>query len=146
MTQIADYTPVPVAAAKSISEQCDKSMVIILAWDPVHKMTHCTTYGRNADEKLVAAHAGERCTAALGGSLTHRQTFEDFRERPAAEAAETIDRLKRRVQQLESYERELSACRDLAQQHHPLGSGKFIGMLETSAALAEILAATKQRN
>lgn len=73
-----EYKDVPVEAAKQIAENCDKSQVIILAWDPVHALLHTTTYGKEAFDKESAAAAGEICTKALGGDLSLKKEFEDF--------------------------------------------------------------------
>lgn len=75
---MSQYVEVPVTAAKAIAERYQKSQVVILAWDPVHKLTHTTTYGVEAFDKENAAAAGEICTAAIGADLSKRQTFEDF--------------------------------------------------------------------
>ena len=42
---MADYKPIPVQEAKRLAVQYDKSMIVILAYDPLHGLTHTTTYG-----------------------------------------------------------------------------------------------------
>lgn len=76
--QETGYIPVPVEAAAQISRHCKKSMVVILAYDPVHEMTHATTFGVSAFDKENAAAAGEMLSKAIGGDLSRKVEFEDF--------------------------------------------------------------------
>lgn len=89
-----EYKPVPVAVAVAIAENFDKEMVVILAYDAVHQLTHTTTYGRTPQSKEIAADAGDRCTVELGAAIEAKRTHEDFRNRSEAEAAATIERLQ----------------------------------------------------
>ena len=77
---MTEYKQVPVAVAKQIAEQFDKSMVVINAYDPVHKVTATTTYGVSPFDKENAAAAGEITATALGNDLSKKQTFEDFHD------------------------------------------------------------------
>jgi hypothetical protein len=76
------HTPVPVEAAVHISHTYGKSMVVILAYDPLSQLTHTTTYGRTAVEKETAARAGEVLSKVLGCDLGLKKTFEDFHRDP----------------------------------------------------------------
>ena len=89
------YLPIPVNTAREISERYQKSMVVILAYDPEHQKTHTTTYGVSAFEKENAAACGELCALTLGGDLSKKQTHEDFNDdyRPA-EYTEAMDLLR----------------------------------------------------
>lgn len=94
----ADYQPIPVHEAQRLAESYAKSMVVILAHDPVHEMMHTTTYGADAVEKEIAAEAGKICTAALGGDLNRLHSFEDFHDQYApALLAECLELLRRSV-------------------------------------------------
>lgn len=73
-----DYKPVPVEAARKIAVKFDKSMVVILAYDPAHQLTHTTTYGVSAIEKEQAAAAGELLARTIGADLNQKTEFEDF--------------------------------------------------------------------
>lgn len=91
------YKPIPVEDAREIAAKYDKTMVVILAWDPKFQVTHTTTYGVSAFEKEQAAAAGEIACQALGGDLSRKSTFEDFHEnydpallREATEILKTI--------------------------------------------------------
>jgi hypothetical protein len=75
---LKDYIPIPVEEAKVIAEDFKKSMVIILAYDPVHQVTHTTTYGVSPFDKENAAAAGCIITKAIGADLSKKQDFEDF--------------------------------------------------------------------
>ena len=77
---MSEYIPVPVEAAKHIAKLYQKSIVVIMCYDPVHGLTHTTTYGVSAFDKENAATAGDICAKALGSDLSKRQTFEDFRD------------------------------------------------------------------
>jgi len=72
------YHPVPVSVAVSIAENFQKSMVVILCYDPVHQKTHTTTYGVSAWEKEQAAAVGEICALAVGSDLSRKVDYEDF--------------------------------------------------------------------
>jgi hypothetical protein len=88
------YLPIPVGVALQIAEQFQKSQVIILAWDPVHQLTHTVTYGVSAFDKENAAAAGQIAAKALGCDLGQRQDFEDFhRDYDPALYKEAIDLL-----------------------------------------------------
>lgn len=95
-----EYKQVPVAAAIEIAAKFDKSMVVILAWDPVHQLTHTTTYGVSAFEKEQAASVGEICAQAIGSDLSKKTNFEDFHKDydPALfrEAQEILGEISRR--------------------------------------------------
>ena len=73
------YRPIPVGEAAALSRQYLKSMVVILAWDPVHKLSHVTTFGDSAEDKHRAAAVGEEAAKLLGLDPEKRTTFEDFR-------------------------------------------------------------------
>ena len=73
------YVPVPVTAAKHIAESFAKSIVVINAWDPDHKVMHTTTYGVSPEDKVHAARGGEMTAEALGMVLTQSRMHEDFR-------------------------------------------------------------------
>lgn len=73
-----DYKPIPVEVAKAIAEQYEKCQVIILCYDPVHKLTHTTTYGVGHFEKENAAAAGAAATKFLGGDLARKVVMEDY--------------------------------------------------------------------
>lgn len=91
----AEYLPVPVAAAKQIADVYQKSMVVILCYDPVYQLTHTTTYGREAFDKEQAAAAGEICTKAVGADLSKKTEYEDFhRNYDAARYREALELLK----------------------------------------------------
>ncbi len=80
MTPIdSPYKPVPVATAKAIAEEFDKSIVIICAHDPVFGLLHVTTYGTDPQNKAWAAKGGEIANAALGGLRQAATDFEDYR-------------------------------------------------------------------
>ena len=74
-----EYKPIPVLAAKKLAERYDKSIVIVLAWDPAHGLMHTTTYGVSEQDKDWAAKGGEIATTALGGSLPDKIEYEDYR-------------------------------------------------------------------
>ena len=89
-----DYKPVPVHIAHQISKEFEKSMVVILCYDPVYELTHVTTYGASAWDKEQAAAVGEMCSQAVGGDLSRKQMFEDFhRDYDPARAKEAMESL-----------------------------------------------------
>lgn len=75
-----DYQPIPVSVARKIAGQFAKSQVVILAYDPVHKVTQTTTFGVEPFDKENAAAVGKLCTEAIGCDLGKRQTFEDYHQ------------------------------------------------------------------
>lgn len=96
------YRPVPVEAAKSISDQFAKNWVVIIAGDVAHNRMHTVTYGRSAAEKVTAAMIGEFCAAKVGAKLDESEVFEDFRAVPAAEARAELEEALRRIAKLEA--------------------------------------------
>ncbi len=88
------HTELPVRAAKELSEQYHKSMVVILSYDPVSAMTHTTTYGVSPEDKETAATVGEQCAKYIAGSAyRERRCYEDFRHRTQAEWAVEREKL-----------------------------------------------------
>jgi hypothetical protein len=84
---------VPVEVAAQIAERFQKDIVIILCWDALNEQTHTTTWGHSANDKLVAAEAGETVTAAFGADVDKKRVYEDFRL-DAARWKEENDRLR----------------------------------------------------
>lgn len=97
---MSEYKPIPVEAAREIAAKYDKTMVVVLAWDPVHRLTHATSYGVSAFEKEQAAGVADICTEAIGGDLSKKRTVEDFHRNydPAlyCEASEILAEIFRR--------------------------------------------------
>ncbi len=60
------YKPIPISAARDIAKRYDKQQVIIVAWDPVHGLTHVTTYGDTPETCKQAAAGGALVKRALG--------------------------------------------------------------------------------
>lgn len=73
------YAPVPVEAARFIADTYAKSVVIVLAWDPVHGQLHTTTYGVDDQSKAWAADGGEIASKALGTMPNQATYFENYR-------------------------------------------------------------------
>jgi len=88
---IQNHTPIPVLEAKKISDQYNKSIVIIAAWDPNSGLLHVTTYGVSENEKVEAALGGEIVSRALGASFSNHY-YEDFRKEKRAQF--TLSELK----------------------------------------------------
>lgn len=72
------YKPIPVAVGVEIAKKYEKSVVVLLAYDPVHQKMHTMTYGVTAKDKEYAADLGEICATVVGAG-PDRQTYEDFR-------------------------------------------------------------------
>lgn len=92
-------TPIPVEEAKRIAEECNKSIVIVVGWDPVHSSTWVTTFGTTAQAKEIAVAGAEKIKEALNlGDL--EKTFQDFRKdmNPAflKEAVDLLQAVKKR--------------------------------------------------
>lgn len=63
---MSDYINIPIEAAKGIAEKYDKSEVIIVTWDQLHRRTHVTTYGCTIKDSEGAARGGNMVRKALG--------------------------------------------------------------------------------
>ncbi len=87
---MSEYKPVPVEAAKAIAETYDKSMVVICCWDEKANKLHTTTYGVSPKDKHMAAIGGEMAARVLGGDLSKKEDFEDYRKNFNAEKYATL--------------------------------------------------------
>lgn len=85
------YQPVPVSAAADIARQYAKQIIVILSCDTAHNLTHYTTFGVSAEEKIQAANIGDLVANIINGGKSH--IFEDFRLLDAAQAKAKIDEL-----------------------------------------------------
>lgn len=86
-----EYMAIPVETARKLSRDFSKSIVIICAWDPAHKLLHTTTYGVEPTDKIAAAKGGDICAKALGMDMTQKDPVEDFRTVDAARNAQLRD-------------------------------------------------------
>ena len=93
------YQPVVVGVAAGIAKRFSKDIVIIVSWDARHNLIHTTTWGQSANDKLVAADAGETIVKAIGCDLQRQRIYEDFRL-DAARWKEENDRLKAQIANL----------------------------------------------
>jgi hypothetical protein len=100
MSAPTEHTQVQVSIARDIGHRFNKSAVVIWAHDPISGWMHVTTWGATAEDTLQSACLGELFMVAAGGDLPRSSCYEDFRTRAAAEAAQTIDELRREVEQL----------------------------------------------
>lgn len=85
------YQPVPISAAADIARQYAKQIIVILACDTAHNMTHYTSFGVSPEEKIHAANLADHMTEVFNGGKSH--IFEDFRLMDAAQAKAQIDAL-----------------------------------------------------
>jgi hypothetical protein len=74
---MTEYKPIPVEEAHRIAKSYEKSQVIILTWDSVHKLMHATTFGESMEDKKQAAEGSKRIMAFLGADLDRKSIFED---------------------------------------------------------------------
>lgn len=77
---MSTYKSIPVHIARKIAEQCDKSQVIIVAWDAAHQLVNATTYGVSPEDKAQAARLGDELRVFLGLDMSRKRCDEDFRE------------------------------------------------------------------
>lgn len=92
-----EYKSIPVQTARELSIQFEKAVVIICAWDDVHKRLHTTTYGTTPAFKIAAGRGGEICATALGMDLSNKEPTEDFRTVDAAKNAQLKDMVLRHL-------------------------------------------------
>jgi hypothetical protein len=52
------YKSIPIKAAKQISKNYEKNVVVIIAFDKKHNNQHVTTYGKSYDDCVNAAKLG----------------------------------------------------------------------------------------
>lgn len=96
----SDYKPIPVKVAAEISRGFEKSIVVILAYDKVHGLTHVTTFGESASDKVAAASAGDAIIPLLNLDEGRTRGYEDFRQLDLATEREKYDAMKNRVYDL----------------------------------------------
>lgn len=98
---MSKYTPVPVAAARQIADEFDKSVVIIFAIDAQHDRSHMTTYGRTAEQKAWSAHLGDEVARIISGS-EKREVYEDYRSIDAAKNAAKLEHVRAYAKHLDN--------------------------------------------
>lgn len=76
---MASHKPITTEQAQRIAEEHDKSIIIILAYDPAAELMHATTYGVSPRDKEWAAQGGEIAITALGASVEAATSPEDYR-------------------------------------------------------------------
>lgn len=89
---MAKHIPVPVEVAKRISDDYEKDIVIVLAWQRSSALIHTTTYGKTAEDKIASAVLGNSLTAAMGCDMSKSTIWEDFRLKPTALAKEHMEK------------------------------------------------------
>ncbi len=73
-----EYVEVPVKAAQDISTNFNKSIVVIVCYDPKHEKTHITTFGVSASDKENAVDAGDKFAKVVGADMGSKHVHEDF--------------------------------------------------------------------
>jgi hypothetical protein len=97
------YKPVPVDIARDIANKFDKDWVIIFAGLNESGEVHTTTYAVEAEWKVKVATMAPIMLDSIdenGSNFNNLTTFEDFRLRTQAEAAEEIATLKNEIDRL----------------------------------------------
>lgn len=61
---MTEYKPVTVEAARRISDEFNKHVVVIVSVDHQHQQTHFTSFGRYAEDKILAAYLSEEVAKA----------------------------------------------------------------------------------
>lgn len=99
---MSDYKPIPVSVAVQIAESFEKSMVVIMAYDPKHERSHTTTYGQNPADKENAAKIGDACSVLVCGEegFAAKRSYEDYRFVDQGKRAEENRRLKSAIAEL----------------------------------------------
>jgi len=92
---MSDYQPIPVDAARKVADEYRKDILLIVGWDREANKTDIVTWGREVEEKVVAANAGETITKQLGLAEATATVHEDFRRE--GEAAAEVDALRRKL-------------------------------------------------
>lgn len=93
----SEYQPIPVEIAGKISREFGKSIVVIVAYDRVHALTHVTTFGESAAEKVAAASVGDAIIPLLNLAADQKRGFEDFREMDVAKEREAAEAARGRL-------------------------------------------------
>ena len=110
---MAEYVPVPVAAAREVAERYAKSVVVITSFDRAHATVHTTTYGVEPADKIAAANLGDKIAQQVCGDGIDRQTrYEDFRHVDAAKRAQQIEKLTTACKAADALILSLLAVRD----------------------------------
>ena len=100
------YKPIPVDTARQIAADCNKDIIVILAYDHETETTHSTTWGRDPKDKEAAVDVRDICLESIGVTKD-KTTYQDYRFIKEGERAQIVDEL-------------VAACRDLIMATDPL--------------------------
>lgn len=87
--------PIPIEAAQQLAEQYGLSQILVVGWQRQPAVTHITTFGVTADDKVRAAEAGDLLGKHLALYDVNRTVHADFRrDFDAGLFKESLDLLK----------------------------------------------------
>ena len=84
---------IPVDVARTIADQYEKDMVVLLAYDHATETTDSVTWGRSISDKENVVCVGEKCLQAIGVDLNTGTTHQDYRFISEGERAQLVDEL-----------------------------------------------------
>jgi hypothetical protein len=90
----SNFIHIPVAFARQIGQVCHKDQVVILGFDRAYEMVSTATWGRTAEDKVIAAKVGQSLIPLVGGDVAASIRAEDFRDVDAGSRAAAIERLE----------------------------------------------------
>lgn len=90
----SNFIHIPVGFARQIGQVCHKDQVVVLGFDHAYAMVSTATWGRTAEDKVIAAKVGVSMTELAGGDIAASIRAEDFRDVDAGKRAAALERLE----------------------------------------------------
>jgi ubiquinone biosynthesis protein UbiJ len=94
--------PIEVDDLRRLADLTGMDQMLVIAWCRATGRVHTLTWGRNAQDKHHAAILGDKVPGVLGlDPLSLKEEEIDYRFEEPGKLREEIDRLKRRIEELE---------------------------------------------
>ena len=94
LAPLEPYRPVLVSALQDLARRFGKDVVVMITIDRAYGRMQFASYGIEAADKDEAAHLADFLATTCGMRPEEKESYEDFRATPEAEAAQKIEGLR----------------------------------------------------